>query len=74
MKRSVIRPPRFLKSRRSLILILNVRSPAFRLSNEILKGVFKEGSKAIVDLEEEKIVFKGGQKKKKTLETVETSS
>ncbi len=44
------------------------------LANEILKGVFKEGSKAIVDLEEEKIVFKGGQKKKKALETVETSS
>ncbi len=45
------------------------------LANEILKGVFKEGSKAIVDCEEEKIVFKGGQKKKKkALETVETSS
>ena len=27
------------------------------LANEILKGVFKEGSKAIVDCEEEKIVF-----------------
>jgi ATP-dependent Clp protease ATP-binding subunit ClpC len=44
------------------------------LANEILKGVFKEGSKAIVDCEEGKIVFKGGQKKKKALETVETSS
>jgi ATP-dependent Clp protease ATP-binding subunit ClpC len=45
------------------------------LANEILKGVFKEGSKVIVDSEEEKIVFKGGHKrKKKELETVETSS
>jgi ATP-dependent Clp protease ATP-binding subunit ClpC len=45
------------------------------LANEILKGVFKEGSKVIVDSEEEKIVFKGGPKrKKKELETVETSS
>ena len=45
------------------------------LANEILKGVFKEGSKVIVDCEEEKIVFKVGQKKKKkALETVETSS
>jgi ATP-dependent Clp protease ATP-binding subunit ClpC len=44
------------------------------LANEILKGIFKEGSTVIVDCEEDHIVFKGGQKrKKKELETVETT-
>jgi ATP-dependent Clp protease ATP-binding subunit ClpC len=44
------------------------------LANEILKGVFKEGSTVIVDCDDEKIVFKGGQKrKKKELEPVETT-
>ncbi|KPJ83000.1 MAG: hypothetical protein AMS17_18240, partial [Spirochaetes bacterium DG_61] len=45
------------------------------LANEILKGVFRDGNTVIVDYEDEKIVFKGGQnrKKKKELETVETA-
>jgi ATP-dependent Clp protease ATP-binding subunit ClpC len=45
------------------------------LANEILKGEYPEGSKVIVDCEDDKIVFRGGQKrkKKKELEPVETT-
>ena len=40
-----------------------------------MKGKFKEGSTVIVDFEEDKIVFKGDQQRKKKveLETVETT-
>ena len=45
------------------------------LANEILKGKFKQGSTVVVDFEEDNIVFKGAQqrKKKEELETVETT-
>jgi ATP-dependent Clp protease ATP-binding subunit ClpC len=45
------------------------------LANEILKGKFKEGSTVVVDFEDDSIVFKGAQqrKKKEELETVETA-
>jgi ATP-dependent Clp protease ATP-binding subunit ClpC len=45
------------------------------LSNEILKGVFKNGDQILIDLEEGKIVFKDAtkRKKKKELEKVESA-
>jgi ATP-dependent Clp protease ATP-binding subunit ClpC len=45
------------------------------LANDILKGIFKHGSKVIADCKEDKIVFREGhkKKKKKELETVETT-
>jgi ATP-dependent Clp protease ATP-binding subunit ClpC len=45
------------------------------LANDILKGTFKHGSNVIADCKEDKIVFRDGhkRKKKKELETVETT-
>ena len=45
------------------------------LANEILKGVFKNGSLISIDLEDGKIIFKDAtkKKKKKELEKVESA-
>jgi ATP-dependent Clp protease ATP-binding subunit ClpC len=45
------------------------------LANEILKGVFKDGSRVVVDCQDGKIVFHDGskRKKKRELEKVETT-